>query len=106
MGRPRQVPDRQQGRSAHQGWCSCMIGRLTLGVVMSDEDAQDVHAYAQVGLRVMQEHNPRHRIARGLVLLDKIICEMHGHETRALVPVVSESTPSSIDDLPPVVSVR
>jgi hypothetical protein len=82
-----------------------MIGRLTLGVIMSDEDAQDVHAYAQVGLRVMQEHNPRHRIADGLLALDKLITEMSGHEPRTLVAVVPESLPS-IDDLPPMVTVR
>jgi hypothetical protein len=82
-----------------------MIGRLTLGVIISDEDAEQIHAYAQVGLRVMQERNPRHQVARGLLALDKIITEMHGHETRALRPVVPESA-LSIDDLPERVSVR
>jgi hypothetical protein len=82
-----------------------MIGRLTHGVIMSDEDAEDVHAYAQVGLRVMQERNKHHKIARGLLALDQIILEMHRHETRALVPIVSESA-SSIDDLPERVTVR
>jgi len=82
-----------------------MIGRVTFGVIMSDEDAREVHAYAQVGLHVMQEHNKRHQIARGLLALDKIINEMSGHETRTLRPLVPESLPS-IDELPPKVTVR
>jgi hypothetical protein len=83
-----------------------MIGRVKArGVIMADEDALDLHAYAQVGLRVMQEHNKNHQVAPALLALDQIVAEMSGHEIRALGPVVPESAPS-IDDLPDLVKVR
>jgi hypothetical protein len=90
-----------------------VIGRVAHGmIVLGDEELLEIHALAQMGLKLMRERNGIFAVQPSMQALSQIAKEiatsmsMSGRELRTSQMIGAESLPSSDRDLPQELTVR